>query len=208
MAFGHVVHFGHHLILVHPRPDAARSGDVHVGSDVAGALYLGNLLCGLHVALCHDGADEGHGAFLMRRRHTQPVHQFQFVFGAVGRQVVYGTPLLHGTVQVVCQLDRRQCLRNAHGRSLLTQSGLGTHPDNVVNGKLIAEDDFPVLINVDNGVQSGKGKPEIVKERGVLTVTERVVLVIQTLFIVAQKQQHAAAHGFFQHIAALHVSVF
>ena len=74
VTFGHVVHLGHYLILVHTRTDETGSGDVHVSSDVAGAFYLGYFLGSLMIALFHHGADERHGAFLVGRRQAQPVH--------------------------------------------------------------------------------------------------------------------------------------
>ena len=191
VALGHVVHLGHHLILIHTGTDEAGSGDVHISSNVAGAFYLGDFLGSLMIALFHHGADERHGAFLVGRRQAQPVHQLQFVLGTIGRQVVDGAALLDGVVQIGHQLVGRTCLDNAHGSGLLVQGGLGTHPDDVVDGEFIAEDDFTVLVNVNHGIQPGKVQAEIIKERGVLAVAEGVVLVIQSLFVIAQKKQYS-----------------
>ena len=124
------------------------------------------------------------------------------------RPVVDGAALLDGVVQIGHQLVGRTCLGDAHGGRLLVQGGLGAHPNDVVDGEFVAEDDFPVLVDVNHGIQPGKVQAEIIKEGGVLPVAEGVVLVVQSLFVVAQEQQHALADSFLQRGTALHVSFF
>ena len=203
-----MVHLGHHFILVHAGTDEARGGDVHIGSDVAGALYLGNLLGRLVVALLHHGADERHGAFLMGGGQSQPIHQFQLVLRTIGRQVMDGAPLLDGVVKIGHQLVRGTRLGDAHGGCLFVQSGLRAHPDDVVDGQLVAEDNLAVLVDVYHGIQPGKIQAEIIEERGILPVAEGIVLVVQSLFVIAQEQQQPLPDGFLQPGPALHVGFF
>ena len=68
------------------------------------------------------------------------------------------------------------------------KGGLGTHPDNMVDGQLIAKNDFFIFIYVDESWQPGKRQAKIVEKSGILAVTESIVLIVQTLFIVTQKQ--------------------
>ena len=44
---------------------------------------------------------------------------------------------------------KRTGFGNSHSRSLFVKGGLGTHPDNMVDGQLIAKNDFFIFIYVD-----------------------------------------------------------
>ena len=68
------------------------------------------------------------------------------------------------------------------------QGGLRAHPHDVVNGQLIAEDDFPVLVDVDDRSQPGIGQSEEIEERGVLSVGIGIVLIVHATLVVAQEE--------------------
>ena len=156
VGLGHTVHFRHHFIFVHTRPNHFHRLDMHVGSHITCFFYLNNFFRRLIIALCHHRTDKRDGSFLARSGNTQPVHQLQLVLGTVRRKIVYSLAFLHSFVQVTGYIGRRAGLRNAHPLALLFQSGLGTHPDNMVDGQFITEDNLLILINVDNGRQTGK----------------------------------------------------
>ena len=58
----------------------------------------------------------------------------------------------------------------------------------MVDGQLIAEYDFFIFVYVDESRQPGKRQAKIVEKSGILAVTESIVLIVQPLFIVTQKQ--------------------
>ena len=115
---------------------------------------------------------------------------------------------LHGLVQVGHDVRRGACVGNAHGCGFLAERGLRTHPDDVVDAQFVAENDFTVFVDVDDGRQPGEGKSEIIKKSRILTIAEGVVLVVQSLFVVPQEQQDTRAHGFLQLGSALYISFF
>ena len=208
VTLGHVVHLGHHLVFVHAGTDALHGGDVHVGRYVASLLDFFDFLGRLVVALRHHGTDKGYRPLLACGRQAQPVHQLQLVLGAVGRQVMDALTALHGLVQVADDIGRGACVGDAHGCGFLAERGLRTHPDDVVDAQFVAENDFTVFVDVDDGRQPGEGKSEIIKESRILTIAEGVVLVVQSLFVVPQEQQDTRAHGFLQLGSALYISFF
>ncbi len=99
-----------------------------------------------------------------------------------------GLPHLYNLMQIADDIGKRTGFGNAHSRSLFVKGGLGTHPYNMVNSQLITENDFLIFIYVDDCRQSGKRQAKIVEKSGILTVTESIVLIVQPLFIVTQKQ--------------------
>ena len=99
-----------------------------------------------------------------------------------------GLSLLYSLVQITDNVGKRTGFGNAHGGSLFVKGGLGTHPYNMVDGQLITENDFLIFVYVDESRQPGKRQTEIIEKSGILAVTESIVLIVQPLFIVTQKQ--------------------
>ena len=60
-----------------------------------------------------------------------------------------GLSLLYSLVQITDDVGKRTGFGNSHSRSLFVKGGLGTHPDNMVDGQLIAKNNFFIFIYVD-----------------------------------------------------------
>ena len=60
-----------------------------------------------------------------------------------------GLSLLYSLVQITDDVGKRTGFGNSHSRSLFVKGGLGTHQDNMVDGQLIAKNDFFIFIYVD-----------------------------------------------------------
>ena len=96
----HAIHFRYYFIFVHSRTKHLHGGDVHIGSHVTGFFYFYDFFRRLVVALSYDGTDERYGTFLTCRWYSEPVHQFQFMFGAVGRKIMNCFSTLDAFVQI------------------------------------------------------------------------------------------------------------
>ena len=85
------------------------------------------------------------------------------------------------------ELRERTGLRHAH---LLGQRGnrrLVAHPDDIVDGEVVAEDNRLVRVEVDDGRDVGDGKSEEIEEIAVLTEVIGIVGIVHRGFMVAQK---------------------
>ena len=101
--------------------------------------------------------------------------------------------LLHRLVQIADDVGRRHGDADSHPLALLLQRRLCTHPHDVIDGKLVAKYNFLIFINVDYSRKSGKRKAEVIKKGGILTIAERIVLVVQPALVITQKQQYSGA---------------
>ena len=68
------------------------------------------------------------------------------------------------------------------------ESGLSSHPHDMVDGKFVAEYDFLIVVDIDQCRKAVVGQSEIVEKRGVLTEWICVVGIIASALIVAEKQ--------------------
>ena len=71
--------------------------------------------------------------------------------------------------------------------ALFLQRRLCSHPDNCVDCQFVAKNDLTVVIYVDDGGQSGVGKPEEIQESGVLAEMVCVIGIVHAGLIVTQK---------------------
>ena len=196
IASGGVCHRFHgcrHLPFAHAGTQYLHGRDVHIRRDVTSLLDFDNLLGRLVTPLRDHRTDKGHRPFLACGRHSQPVHQFQLMLGTVRRQVMDGLALLHRLVQIADDVRRRHGDADSHPPALLLQRRLCTHPHDVIDGKLVTKYNFLIFINVDYSRKSGKRKAEVIKKGGILTIAERIVLVVQPALVVTQKQQYSGA---------------
>ena len=94
---------------------------------------------------------------------------------------------LYGFVQIADNPSGRKRLPNAYPFTLLFQSRLRTHPYNMIDSQFVSENDFFVLIDVNDSGKSGKRQAEIVEESRILTITESIIFIIQSLFVISQE---------------------
>ena len=160
---------------------------MHIGSYIASLFYFYDFFCRFIVALSDHGTDEWNRTFLMCGRNTQPVHQFQFMFRAVRRQIVNCFPFLYTLMEVAYNVSRRHQIFYAYTFAFFVQRRLWSHPYDCVDRQLITKDNFFVFIYIDNSRKSGTWKSEIIKESGILTITECVIFVIQSALVISEK---------------------
>ena len=185
--FGYTVHLCHNFIFVHTRTNHFHRLDMHVGSHITCFFYFCNFFGRFIITLCHHRTDKRHGTFLTCRRNTQPIHEFQLMFGTVRRKIMHRLTFLYGFVQIADNPGGRKRLPNAYPFTLLFQSRLRTHPYNMIDSQFVSENDFFVLIDVNNSGKSGKRQAEIVEESRILTITESIIFIIQSLFVISQE---------------------
>ena len=94
---------------------------------------------------------------------------------------------LYGFVQIADNSGGRKCLPNTYPFALLFQSRLCAHPHNMVDSQFVPENDFFVLIDVNDSGKSGKRQAEIVEKGRILTITESIIFIIQSLFVISQE---------------------
>ena len=119
-----------------------------------------------------------------------------------------GTAFLPRLFQVVGHFAERRGLRYTHRRGLVGDQGLRTHPDDVVDVHVIAEDAFFARFGVDDGGQVGLVESEEIEERTVLPELVLVVGIVAAGFAVAQQQDHALAYLLQQAFPAGNIDLF
>ena len=189
----HGFHGCRYFPLAHPGTQDLHGRNVHIRRNVAGLLDFDNLLGRLVVTLRDHRTDKRHRTLLTRGRHSQPVHQLQFMLCTVGRQVMDGLSLLYRLVQIAHNVGRRHGDVHSHPLTLFLQCGLSPHPYDMIDGQFITEYNFLIFINVDYSRKPGKRKAEVVEKGRILTIAERIVLVVQSTLVVSQKQQYSGA---------------
>lgn len=203
-----------HLGLVDAGAHHAHHGAVHIHGDVDSLLYLFNLLGCLVVAHIDDGTDESlppltHIVGGDRTGRKKPERlQFEDVLGAVGGQEMDGAARGQGSLDHLLETGEGKGLRGSDHGGLLAEEGLRAHPDDVVDGEVVAEDNVASFIDVDDGSEAVEVESEVVEERGVLTETVGVVGIIHRSMVVAEEQQHAAAHAALQLRPPLDIGFF
>ena len=88
----------------------------------------------------------------------------------------------------------RQCLGNTHARALLAERRLYALPDYVIDGKIIAEYDFPVFVYIDHSRERRVAETEEIKEGTVLTESIGIVKIVHRRFLVAEEKKKTLAH--------------
>ena len=81
------------------------------------------------------------------------------MFCTIGGKVVNGLFLLLCILQISNNIFWRTNLCDSGGFAFL-QCRLDAHPNDVVDGKLVAEDDLLVIIDVDDGRKTSIGSPK------------------------------------------------
>ena len=82
------------------------------------------------------------------------------------------------------------------------------HPDDVVDGQLVAEDRRPAPVDVDHRRQVRLVEPEVVEEGAVLAERVAVVGEVHRALAVAEKEQEAAFDSALQLLATPAVDIF
>lgn len=134
--------------------------------------------------------------------------QFEDVLGAVGGQEMDGAARGQGSLDHLLETGEGKGLRGSDHGSLLAEKRLCAHPNDVIDGGVVAKDDVAPFIDVDDGSEAVEVEPEIIEERGVLTETVGVVGIVHRSMVVAEEQQHAAAHAALQLRPPLDIGFF
>ena len=169
---------------------------VHADLDL---LHLFGRLVVAHVGHRHDE---------VHRRLRTPAGEHQLVLCPVGGERVHLLPVLQGCRHVWFELlsgthvgDTRQSTHLALGRHV-------AHPDDVVDGQLVGEDDVAVVVNVDEGTHAGVVRSEVVEHRAVLPEGVTVVAVVHADFFVADEDKQAAPHPLLELGPAFDIGLF
>ena len=117
------------------------------------------------------------------------------------------TALLLSLLDEVGELPERTGFLHTH---LLSQRGnrrLVAHPDDVIDGEVVAENDRLVRVKVNDGGDVGNGKSEEIEEVAVLTEVISVVGIIHRSLVVAEEHSDAAIHGVHQFLSSVFVNL-
>ena len=193
------------LRLVDTRAGHPVGDEVHPRGDVHRLFDGGDLLRRLVVAHPDDGLDEGHvGALRLRlRREAQQRLQPHLVVAPVRGQE---TDL--AALQVLFQGRQRLRLLHAHEPGGLLQGRHRPGPDDIVDGKLVAEDDLLPVVNVDDGGKAGLVQAEEIQEGTVLAERVLVVMIVHAHELVPEEQKDTVAHLLGEAGAAGHIGIF
>ena len=104
----------------------------------------------------------------------------------------------------------RQRLRllHAHEPGGLLQGRHRPGPDDIVDGKLVAEDDLLPVVDVDDGGEAGLVQAEEIQEGTVLAERILVVMIVHAHELVPEEQKDTVAHLLGEAGAAGHIGIF
>ena len=188
---------------------AAHHGGMHLHADFASLVHLVDFALFFRRTEVYDAHNQ-----LYRGGLTDVV---DIDTGEVGHQNLVVATILRGEMHFAAlglslldklsQLRERTGLRYAH---LFGQRGnrrLVAHPDDVVDGEIVAEDDGLVCVKIDDGGNVGDGKSKEIKEVAVLAEVICVVRIVHRGFMVAQKHGDTALHGRCQFLSSVLVNL-
>ena len=176
----HAFHHTHEVLLQQAGLHDLRGSHVHGVAEVAGyvnLLYLARFLDEAHL---HYGFDE----FLARavlhlvERNAQKFVEDNHVAVAVLRQEMHLAAFGHGFLQNLLKLCHRGCLSHTYLFGTAGHQGLRSHPDDVVEVYIVAEDNLFSALHIDDGRHVWLIYTEIVKPGAVLTEGVLVVTVV------------------------------
>ena len=87
--------------------------------------------------------------------------------------------------QILLQIRGRTSFRHSHPLRFLTQGRLDSHPYNMIHSQLIPEDNFLILIHIDNGSQPSIGQAEKIKKSRILAEMISIILIVHATLLVA-----------------------
>ena len=173
---------------------------MHLRTQVHTLFYQADLLFILIVALGNDGLDKRHRSLigLSCRLHTQQFPQPHTVVTSVWRKEMHGLSFGAYLIYIILQFAHRQGLRDTHHLGLFSQRGLGTRPDDIVDGQLVAKHNLAVFIDIDDSRQTRIIESEEIEEGRVLTEAVGIVGIVHAHLIVTQEEQQSATHVLLQ----------
>ncbi len=135
---------------------------VHGGGGYHGAFYLSDLFPALDRAQGDNGLEQSRGRIAFNGAVTDAQQFFQLggILLPVGRQEVDLPALAQGVLQCVLELGERPGFVDADPGAAAFQRRLRTHPNDVIDVEIVAEDRLPVLIDVDERGQAWKAQAE------------------------------------------------
>lgn len=111
----------------------------------------------------------------------------------IGWQVVYFLSGSYCLVKILFKICRGAGVGDSGKSGFLMYGGLVSHPYDMVDCKLVAEYDFATVVYVYDGIESGVRLPEEIEERGILTERIGVVFIVDTAFVIAEKQNKSGS---------------
>jgi hypothetical protein len=179
-----------HLGLGDAGLDHAYGRDVHIHGNIDGLLDLGDLFGPLDGPHFDDGTDElnrGFGGGLAGR-DPKPIHELEHVLRPVGRQEMDRALFRPGVRQKRLQSSDGSRPHDARLRGPLPDRRLRPHPDEVLDGQVIAVNRVRPFVEVDDPGQPGEIESEEVQERTVLPEVIGVVRVVHRALLVPKKE--------------------
>ena len=169
---------------------------MHPGRDVDSFLDGCEFLFSLVVALCHDGLgklDRRGGRYLGCLQSEQFVQPY-LVLPPVRIQEMDLLALGPGSGDVFREAAHRKGVGHTDPGALLAERRLGALPYYVVDGEIVAEDDLPVFVNVDDSRKRRVAEAEEIEEGTVLTEGIGVVKIVHRSLPVAEEKKKTLAH--------------
>lgn len=136
---GHCLQCGSRFVFLHADAQHPHGFQMHFCRHVASPLNLHDFLLRLVIPQVDNPFDKRYGRHFHSRLHTQQIHQFQPMLGTVGRQIMHHPFLCHYFLHIHLQFCHWPCFHDSYPLRFLVQSGLRTHPHNMVDGQFIAK---------------------------------------------------------------------
>ena len=189
-----ISHFSYsssHFAFTDSRTYGAHGSQMHVGSNHTSLFDFDNLFRSLIITLIYYAEDERHRRLFRSRHDTQPLEQFDLMFRTVSRQVMDTLAFLLCCFQIRFNFLEGTNFGDTGCFAFLLQCRLSSHPYDCIDRQFVTENDFFIIVNINNGGQTGIRKPEEIQERGILAEVIGVVCIIHSRLIVSEEKQQA-----------------
>ena len=171
-----------------PRTAHAHRQAVHFAGGLAGPFDLFDLRRLFYLAQRDDGARQ-----FRRSVGRQPVgadaeqsaHR-RTGFAAIRRQEEDAAAFGDGRFDPLLQVGGRLCFFDADFAGQFGQGRLGPRPDNVFEGRVVAEQNVFAGIQIEQAGAARAVQPEKIQERAVLPESERIARIVGRRFVVAR----------------------
>ncbi len=176
---------------------ATHHGGVHLHADLAGLVHLVDfalLFRGTEVHDAHNQIQRSGLADVVDVHACEVSHQ-DLVVAAILRGEVHLAALRLRLLDEFGELCERTSLRHAHFLGQRGNRRLVAHPNDVVDGEVVAEDNRLVRVEVNDGGDVGDGKSEEIEEVTVLTEVIGIVGIVHRGLMIAQKHGDTVLDG-------------
>ena len=158
---------------------------MHISRHITSTFNFNQLLSSLIIPHIHDSTNKRNRRLFHAKLYIQPVQQLQSVLRTINRQIMNHLSFSNSFFQILLQIRGRTSFRHSHPLRFLTQGRLDSHPYNMIHSQLIPEDNFLILIHIDNGSQPSIGQAEKIKKSRILAEMISIILIVHATLLVA-----------------------